>query len=251
MFNWFDHTWSHYQPHLLNSTLLKEQMFYNQNFALKHDLPTDTFYAVSPHHSGIYPVYENLFKLWSDIWLIKVTSTEGYPHLRPSNLRRGFIFKDIMVLPRQTCGIFTHTNFFKDYPNGIERLVEMSQGGEIFQTLLYNRINVFMTHMTNYGNDRLALFMFKKLFDFVSEWTNLKMKYLPPAQLAKKYFQLYPLDVDPLWTNMCADKRHLKIWSMNQTDCEKFPKIIIVGPQKTGKQVLKSATKSGNLLFFK
>lgn len=91
-----------------------------------------------------------------------------------------------------------------------------------------------MTHMSNYGNDRLALFMIKNLFDYVSNWTHLKMKSLPPFNLAQKYFKLYPKESEPLWTNMCSDIRHLSIWATNQTKCEKFPKFIIIGPQKTG-----------------
>ncbi|KAJ3587960.1 hypothetical protein NHX12_011555 [Muraenolepis orangiensis] len=69
----------------------------------------------------------------------------------------------IRVLPRQTCGLFTHTIFYKDYP-----------------------ISIFMTHLSNYGNDRLGLYTFKSLVKFVETWTNLKMQTLPPIQLAQK-----------------------------------------------------------------
>jgi hypothetical protein len=226
------------QPHLLNSTFLKEQMYYNFNFALSKNLPVDSFYAVSPHHSGIYPIYDALYKHWSDVWNIKATSTEGYPHLRPSYLRKGFIHNGIMVLPRQTCGIFTHTIFIKDYPNGIERLNSMVDGGEIFKTVLLNPVLIFMTHMTNYANDRLALYVFRRLLNYINEWTNLELNYLKPIELAKKYFQLNPSDAEPLWTNICSDKRHLNKWSLNSTYCSYFPQIIIVGPQKTGISIL-------------
>jgi hypothetical protein len=96
-FNWFDHSWAHYQVHLLNDSYLREQMYLNLNFALQHNIAIDSFYAVSPHHSGIYPVNNLFYDLWSDIWMIKATSTEGYPHLKPSSLRRGFIHRNIMV----------------------------------------------------------------------------------------------------------------------------------------------------------
>lgn len=234
-FNWFDHSWSHTQPHILNSSSLKELMYYNFNFALEHGLKTDSFYSVSPHHSGIYPLYEDLYESWKDIWLIKASSTEGYPHLKPFYSRRGFIYKEIMVVPRSTCGIFTHTIYFNSYPNGLDRLKSMIYGGEIFKTLLYNQVIVFMTHMTNYANDRLALFVFENLFRFIAKWTHLEFVAMPPLKLAEKYFEVYPQDIEPLWTNMCSDKRHMSIWSLNQSQCKNLPKFIIIGPQKTGK----------------
>ena len=56
-----------------------------------------------------------------------------------------------------------------------------------------------MTHLSNYGNDRLGLYTFKSLVMFVKTWTNLKMQTLPPVQLAQKYFSLFPSERDPLW----------------------------------------------------
>jgi len=209
-------------------------MYFNYNFALDHKIKTDTFYSVSPHHSGIYPVYEYLFDSWKDIWLIKSTSTEGYPHLKPFYLRRGFIHRGLMVLPRSTCGIFTHTIYFNSYPNGLKRLESMLNGGEVFKTVLYNQVIVFMTHMTNYANDKIALYVFENLFRFLTKWTNLVFISLSPLKLAEKYFELYPRDVEPVWTNACNDKRHMSIWSLNQSSCKQFPKFIIIGPQKTG-----------------
>lgn len=212
---------------------MKEQFYFNFNFAQEFSLPTDTFYSVSPHHSGIYPVLNNLFELWSKIWKVKVTSTEEYPHLRPSHLRRGFIHKNIMVLPRQTCGIFTHTNFFKNYPNEIKTLLAKMYGGEIFQTILFNRINIFMTHMTNFANDRLGIFVFKNLFKYFKQKTNIKFIFKLPTQLAIDYFNYNRDEIEPIWTNPCYDKHHMAIWSLNNS-CLKFPKLIILGPQKTG-----------------
>ena len=188
---------------------------------------------MSPHHSGIYPVSNSLFDLWSKIWMIKVTSTEEYPHLKPSHLRRGFVYKNIMVLPRQTCGIFTHTNFIRSYPEGIQSLYSKIYGGEIFRTVLFNRINIFMTHMTNYANDRLALFVFKNLFNFLSQRTNLKFVFKSPIKLANDYFSLHSNEIEPIWTNPCNDKHQMAIWKLNQS-CHNFPKLIILGPQKTG-----------------
>lgn len=61
------------------------------------------------------------------------------------------------------------------------------------------KISIFMTHLSNYGNDRLGLYTFKSLVTFVQTWTNLKMQTLPPIQLAQKYFSLFPSERDPLW----------------------------------------------------
>ena len=91
-----------------------------------------------------------------------------------------------------------------------------------------------MTHMNNYANDRLGLYVFNKLFEFMSKWTNLKFVSLEPVQMAEKYFQMYPQDAEPRWTNACKDKRHVSLWHLNKTNCDKFPKLIIIGPQKTG-----------------
>lgn len=56
-----------------------------------------------------------------------------------------------------------------------------------------------MTHQSNYANDRLALFTFDSVIKFIQCWTNLQLLYLPPIQLAEKYFQIYPEEKDPLW----------------------------------------------------
>lgn len=46
-----------------------------------------------------------------------------------------------MVLPRQTCGLFTHTMFIERYPGGRDKLDESIQGGELFQTIVYNPVS--------------------------------------------------------------------------------------------------------------
>lgn len=56
-----------------------------------------------------------------------------------------------------------------------------------------------MTHLSNYGNDRLGLYTFRNLISFVQCWTNLKLQTLPPVQLAQRYFQLFPEEKDPFW----------------------------------------------------
>uniref|UniRef100_A0A9L0SLD0 [heparan sulfate]-glucosamine N-sulfotransferase n=1 Tax=Equus caballus TaxID=9796 RepID=A0A9L0SLD0_HORSE len=237
-FWWFPHMWSHMQPHLFhNESSLVEQMILNKKFALEHGIPTDMGYAVAPHHSGVYPVHVQLYEAWKKVWNIRITSTEEYPHLKPARYRRGFIHKNIMVLPRQTCGLFTHTIFYKEYPGGPKELDKSIQGGELFFTVVLNPISIFMTHLSNYGNDRLGLYTFVNLANFVQSWTNLRLQTLPPVQLAHKYFELFPDQKDPLWQNPCDDKRHRDIWSKEKT-CDRLPKFLVIGPQKTGTTAL-------------
>lgn len=67
---------------------------------------------------------------------------------------------------------------------------------------LASQISIFMTHLSNYGNDRLGLYTFANLANFVKSSTNLKLQTLPPVQLAQKYFELFPEQTDPLWQVM-------------------------------------------------
>lgn len=237
-FNWFSHMWNHQQPHLYdNLTQLTSDMELNKEFAREKGIPTDSGYSVSPHHSGVYPAHELLYIAWKKVWNIKITSTEEYPHLRPARLRRAFIHRNIMVLPRQTCGLFTHTMYIDRYPGGRDKLDESIQGGELFQTIVYNPINIFMTHMSNYGSDRLALYTFESVIKFLRCWTNIKLSSAPPQQLGEIYFKLHPEESDPVWGNPCDDPRHIKIWSRNKS-CDSLPKFLVVGPQKTGTTAL-------------
>lgn len=64
---------------------------------------------------------------------------------------------------------------------------------------LHPQISIFMTHLSNYGNDRLGLYTFESLVKFVQCWTNLRLQTLPPMELAEKYFQIFPEEMDPLW----------------------------------------------------
>uniref|UniRef100_A0A5F8GPL6 [heparan sulfate]-glucosamine N-sulfotransferase n=1 Tax=Monodelphis domestica TaxID=13616 RepID=A0A5F8GPL6_MONDO len=215
----------------------KEGTRMNVKDVKEHGIPINLGYAVAPHHSGVYPVHIQLYEAWKKVWGIQVTSTEEYPHLKPARYRRGFIHNGIMVLPRQTCGLFTHTIFYKEYPGGPQELDKSIQGGELFLTILLNPISIFMTHLSNYGNDRLGLYTFVNLANFVQSWTNLRLQTLPPVQLAHKYFELFPEQKDPLWQNPCDDKRHRDIWSRDKT-CDHLPKFLVIGPQKTGTTAL-------------
>ncbi|XP_076066452.1 N-deacetylase and N-sulfotransferase sfl [Oratosquilla oratoria] len=237
-FWWFGHMWGHTQPHKFNSTeALESVMQMNKQFAKTYGIPTDSGYSVAPHHSGVYPVHEQLYDAWKKVWNIRVTSTEEYPHLRPARLRRGFIHRKIMVLPRQTCGLYTHTVFIDKFPGGRQVLEKSIHGGELFQTIVYNPISIFMTHLSNYGNDRLAIYTFESVIKFLKCWTNLNLMTVPPLQLGEKYFHMFPDEEEPIWGNPCLDRRHRDIWATSKM-CEQLPKFLVIGPQKTGTTAL-------------
>ncbi|XP_014406025.1 PREDICTED: bifunctional heparan sulfate N-deacetylase/N-sulfotransferase 4, partial [Myotis brandtii] len=236
-FWWFPHMWSHMQPHLFhNESSLVEQMALNKEFALEHGIPVDMGYAVAPHHSGVYPVHGQLYAAWKQVWGIQVTSTEEYPHLKPARHRRGFVHDGIMVLPRQTCGLFTHTIFYKEYPGGPQELDKSIQGGELFLTVLLNPISIFMTHLSNYGNDRLGSYTFVNLANFVQSWTNLRLQTLPPLQLARKYFELFPEQRDPLWQDPCCRERERNI--SDERIIDRLPPVLVLGPLRTSTTAL-------------
>ena len=46
------------------------------------------------------------------------------------------------VLPRQTCGLFTTTNFFHEIKGGKKALDRSIGGGELFETLLRNPVSI-------------------------------------------------------------------------------------------------------------
>ncbi|ELK30882.1 Bifunctional heparan sulfate N-deacetylase/N-sulfotransferase 1 [Myotis davidii] len=77
-------------------------------------------------------------------------------------------------------------------------------------------ISIFMTHLSNYGNDRLGSYTFVNLANFVQSWTNLRLQTLPPLQLARKYFELFPEQRDPLWQFFNGNNYHKGIdWYMD------------------------------------
>ena len=140
---------------------IMEEMRKNKDFAVEQGLPVRFAYSVAPHHSGVYPVHDALYSAWADVWRVSVTSTEEYPHLRPARLRRGFQHGGVRVLPRQTCGLFTKNLYYGEYPSGPRVLERSIRGGELFQTVVFNPVSIFMTHMPNYGFDRLAQYTFE------------------------------------------------------------------------------------------
>jgi len=242
-FWWFPHMWKHIQPHRFdNVSDLLYRMNLNKQFASTHSLPITHRYAVAPHHSGVYPIHDPLYQAWRSVWDISVTSTEEYPNLRPAKRRRGFQYKDVSVLPRQTCGLFTKNLFYEDYPGGTKKLEESISGGELFLTIVTNPISIFMTHMPNYCCDRLAPYAFQSVASMINCHTNLNLKTVPPHELSSTYFKLFPEEVQALWGNPCDDKRHLEIWSESKK-CNKLPSFLVIGPQKTGTTALYSFLK--------
>ena len=211
----------------------------NKQFAADKKLPVEGEYSVAPHHSGVYPVHQPLYTAWKQVWNIQVTSTEEYPNLKPPRRRRGFIHAGIAVLPRQTCGLYTKNLFYDEYPGGPGKLEASIEGGELFLTILTNPISIFMTHMPNYCCDRTAPYTFESVANFISCYTNLDLRTLPPTQLAEKYFNLFPEEKTAVWGNPCIDKRHLEILADNRT-CNKLPNFLIIGPQKSGTTALHS-----------
>lgn len=70
------------------------------------------------------------------------------------------------VLPRQTCGLFTHTIFYKEYPGGPQELDKSIRGGELFLTILLNPVRIlFMlfTATSEFPNVSFLLFLFSTL----------------------------------------------------------------------------------------
>ena len=65
---------------------------------------------------------------------------------------------------------------------------------------IFWQVSIFMTHISNYGNDRLALFLFEHAINFIQKWTNIQLVTEPPLKLAEVYFNLYPSEKLPLWT---------------------------------------------------
>ena len=56
------------------------------------------------------------------------------------------MFYFLQVLPRQVCGLFTHTIFVDDFEGGREGLDNNIQGGELFQTFLINPVSIAFLH---------------------------------------------------------------------------------------------------------
>ncbi|VDP14357.1 unnamed protein product [Heligmosomoides polygyrus] len=238
-FIWFPHMWRHNHAHEHNLTYMEATMTQNYMFAQNMRLPVRYPYAIAPQHDGVYPVHSELYTAWKRVWKVEVTATEEYPHFKPALGRQGFVHMNISVLPRQTCGLYTHTQFFHNYPGGFSKLTGLVYGGELFFTVLMNPISVFMTHQQNFAHDRLALYTFENLIRFIRCWTNINLRWQSPVESARLYFSLMPQETLPVWSNPCNDPRHKAILPPS-LNCSNFtlPNTLIVGPQKTGTTAL-------------
>ena len=103
-----------------------------------------------------------------------------------------------MVSPRQSSSIFSYNLYFDT--NEEQHWTSKYEGGHLFETVVYNQVSIFMTHMPNYANDRLAIYLFRNVFRFIQCWTNLQFLSLPPVNVVKKYFDLNVEDLEPIWT---------------------------------------------------
>ncbi|XP_018649753.1 putative heparan sulfate n-deacetylase/n-sulfotransferase [Schistosoma mansoni] len=241
-FWWFSHLWHHGRPHMMNKTCIQQAIERNQVFAEERDIPVQIGYSVAPRHSGVYPVYPDLYEAWRTVSNVNVTSTIHYPYVRSSDFHSGFRYNNIQVLPRQTCGIYTHTPHPEDIRGGMKQLIEYIFGGELFHTFLFNPVSIFMTHLVNYGNDRLALYLFNAIFEFMTNWTNIKLITSPPSELANIYserFKLYGVNELPLYSDPCRNSHLHELWPSDwPCGSNHLPSFIIIGPQKTGSTAL-------------
>uniref|UniRef100_S4R802 [heparan sulfate]-glucosamine N-sulfotransferase n=1 Tax=Petromyzon marinus TaxID=7757 RepID=S4R802_PETMA len=246
-FWWFPHTIKHMNIICLHRHVVGSHTRLPKSYAVETKVLVPWGPSIAQHHYNfkIHPVLEMVSNLWgSSDGNFRIQNQSDFAHNEPFSSSSSSLFFGEQVLPRQTCGLFTHTIFIKEYPGGSKELDKSIQGGELFLTVLLNPISIFMTHLSNYGNDRLGLHTFETLVDFVGCWTNLQLATLPPVQLANKYFQLFfgkkKRNIS-LWNvpfqNPCNDKRHQDIWSKEKT-CDRLPKLLVIGPQKTGTTAL-------------
>eukprot|EP00118_Oscarella_pearsei_P018592 m.191235 g.191235 ORF g.191235 m.191235 type:complete len:324 (+) comp39443_c0_seq1:54-1025(+) len=94
-----------------------------------------------------------------------------------------------------------------------------------------------MTHMSNYGSDHLANYMWRSLVRFIRKWTNIQLKFRSPTELADLYFNLYPEEKTPIWQPPCASRLHKEVWN-SLKPCYNLPNVLIIGPPESGTSVL-------------
>ena len=61
------------------------------------------------------------------------------------------------------------------------------------------QISIFLTHLSNYSSDHLALLVFDSLIKYLQCWTNLKLSTEHPTALAERYFAIFPGEIEPVW----------------------------------------------------
>lgn len=70
---------------------------------------------------------------------------------------------------------------------------------KFFRLYFFWQISIFMTHLSNYGNDRIALLVFDSLVKHLQCWTNIKLSSEHPVELAERYFTMFPGEMEPIW----------------------------------------------------
>ena len=177
----------------------------NLEFARVNKIKVDPDYIVTPHHSGVYPILTRLYKAWSETFSVKASSAQSYPLTSPLYMRRGFMYNNVMVAPRQSSFMFTKNRNFDSLNATFDYWIDLYNGGGLFEIMLYNQVSIFMTHVPNFAHDRIANFIFLNVFQFLSCWTNLKFYSLPPLKIAEKYFEFNPEDKElylTVWRNL-------------------------------------------------
>ncbi|CAG5121840.1 unnamed protein product, partial [Candidula unifasciata] len=135
-FLWFNHLYRHDRLLNYNSSRIRQAIDKNIQFAQEHKLPMAYGYMVPPFHAGVYPVYERLYDAWT-VSGVSSTSTMEYPKTSPLWGRRGFVYRDIMVLPRLDCNLYTSVVRFEDIIGGKSGLDRSIKGDLLFKLFLH------------------------------------------------------------------------------------------------------------------
>ena len=100
----------------------------------KHSLSVP--FAFPKHSGNEFPV-----RFWGVALLPVATCHRNRIQLCLSATYFYFYYLSFQVIPRQTCGLYTHTLFLKDYPKGQKKLEYSIHGGELFQVIVNNPVS--------------------------------------------------------------------------------------------------------------
>lgn len=170
--------------------------------------------------SLLFPL-QNIFQVWN----VRVTATEEYPHFKPATSRRGFFYRNISVLPRQTCGLYTHTQFFESYPEGSNKLLSLIQGGDLFSTILLNPVSLSAgiqslpldfhlhdppTELCPWPAGHLHFREHRQFYQLLDKFEvtvragchhgELFFRWQDPISSAELYFTMFPMEKTPVWS---------------------------------------------------
>lgn len=98
------------------------------------------------------------------------------------------------VLPRQTCGLFTHTIYYKEYPGGPKELDKSIRGGELFLTVLLNPVSqkkdTHSPHSHTMNKVRLWVLVIFAL-KYVLWWLGALTLKISPFSLNRLFFSVF------------------------------------------------------------